>query len=213
MGQRAAAARGDLGARWAGSAHEVFLGLREWRALHPTATLAAIEGELDRRWAVLRGQLLAALALARAAASVTSGAAGCCPECGGVLRDEGVRRRTLITTGQAPITLSRDYTTYVQCGRRSSPLDAELGLRPNHRFTPRIEELLARLGSTVSFAEARGAAPRAGRHRQRGDRSYAARWEPAESFGATITLEAQRRGIDEAHTVVSPNDGAEWDPA
>lgn len=34
-------------------------------------------------------------------------------------------------------------------------LDAELGLLPNHRFTPRVEELLARLGSSVDFAEAR----------------------------------------------------------
>jgi hypothetical protein len=30
-----------------------------------------------------------------------------------------------------------------------------LGLLPNHRFTPRVEELLARLGSAVTFAEAR----------------------------------------------------------
>jgi hypothetical protein len=40
--------------------------------------------------------------------------------------------------------------------------------------------------------------------------SYVARWEPAAQFGQTITLEAQRRGIDEAAVVVSPNDGAEW---
>lgn len=40
--------------------------------------------------------------------------------------------------------------------------------------------------------------------------SYAARWEPAEAFGATITLEAHRRGLLGAPVVVSPNDGAEW---
>ena len=40
--------------------------------------------------------------------------------------------------------------------------------------------------------------------------SYVARWEPAAQFGQTITLEAQRRGLDEAAVVVSPNDGAEW---
>lgn len=40
--------------------------------------------------------------------------------------------------------------------------------------------------------------------------SYVARWEPAARFGETITLEAQRRGVDEAAVVVSPNDGAEW---
>ncbi|HEX6737518.1 MAG TPA: hypothetical protein VF310_04580 [Vicinamibacteria bacterium] len=40
--------------------------------------------------------------------------------------------------------------------------------------------------------------------------SYAARWEPTATFGRTVTLEAQRRGVDEAGTLVSPNDGAEW---
>lgn len=37
-----------------------------------------------------------------------------------------------------------------------------------------------------------------------------ARWEPAEQCGLTITPEAQRRGLDEAGVVVSPNDGGEW---
>lgn len=42
------------------------------------------------------------------------------------------------------------------------------------------------------------------------DHRYVARWEPAERFGQTLTLEAQRCGVDEAGTVVSPNDGADW---
>lgn len=121
MGGQQAAARGVLGPGWEGGAQGVFLGLREWRALHPTATLREIEAEVDRRWAVLRGQLLADLALASAAAEVASGAAGACPECGGALRDEGVRQRTLVTAGQATITLTRDYATCVQCGRRLFP--------------------------------------------------------------------------------------------
>jgi hypothetical protein len=40
--------------------------------------------------------------------------------------------------------------------------------------------------------------------------SYAARWEPADRFARTVTLEASRRGLDEAGLVVSPNDGADW---
>lgn len=40
--------------------------------------------------------------------------------------------------------------------------------------------------------------------------SYTARWEPAERFARTVTLEASRRGLDEAGLVVSPNDGADW---
>ena len=173
-----------------------------------------------------------------------------------------------------------------------SPLDAELGLLPNHRFTPRVEELLARLGGTVGFAEAAallhlvlGVTVSEATVRQRtyaaGEAllaveaaaldqalraptsaavpperllvsldatkvplvggawtdvklavfaelvpgpcdadgyptaeacalSYAARWQPAAQFGQTITLEAQRRGVDEARVVVSPNDGADW---
>ena len=172
-----------------------------------------------------------------------------------------------------------------------SPLDAELGLLPHHRFTPRVEELLARLGSTVDFAEAvdllhlvLGLRVSEATLRQRTyaagtaalaveaatqqavqaptsltdsparlqlsidatkvplvhgawtdvklavfadlvpgpmaedgcptteavHLSYVARWEPAEQFGQTITPEAQRRGLDEAGVVVSPNDGGEW---
>jgi hypothetical protein len=42
------------------------------------------------------------------------------------------------------------------------------------------------------------------------DLSYAVRWEPAAQFGQTLTLEAQRRNLAGAATVVSPNDGARW---
>ncbi len=173
-----------------------------------------------------------------------------------------------------------------------SPLDAELGLLPNHRFSPRVEALAARLGSTVPFAEAGavlalavgvqvsattlrrqtyaageaaltveaaalqvalttpavhpappallqlsidatkvpllhgawtdvklavvaelvpGPPDDAGQptHTPQQHR-YVARWEPAEQFGATLTLAAQRCGVDEVGTVVSPNDGADW---
>ena len=40
--------------------------------------------------------------------------------------------------------------------------------------------------------------------------SAVARGEPAAPFGRTITLATQRRGVAEAHTVGSPNDGAAW---
>ena len=112
--------RGAVGAGWEGGAQAVFLGLREWRAAHPQATLAAIEAELDRRWAALRGQMLADLALASAATDLAAGTAAC-PECGGVLRDEGPRERTLHTAGQAPVTLRRDYATCTTCGYRLFP--------------------------------------------------------------------------------------------
>lgn len=108
-----------LGPQWEGGAQAVFLGLREWRALHPRATLQEIEAELDRRWATLRGQMLTDLALASGAAEVAAGAP-MCPHCGGALRGEGARERTLRTTGQAPVTLRRDYATCTRCGHRLS---------------------------------------------------------------------------------------------
>jgi hypothetical protein len=42
------------------------------------------------------------------------------------------------------------------------------------------------------------------------DLSYAVRWASAEQFVEALTLEAQRRHLDGAATVVSPNDGALW---
>lgn len=110
-----------LGERWEGGMQELFLGLRAWRAAHPKATLAEIERELDRRMARVRAQILTDLALASSAAELQSGAAPPCPECGGRLRDEGRRARTLVTLGDEAVTLERDYATCVRCGRRLFP--------------------------------------------------------------------------------------------
>lgn len=114
-------ARGVVGPQWEEGAQAVFLGLREWRARHPQATLREIEAELDRRWATLRGQMLADLALASAATAVGSASPPVCPQCGGTLRDEGGRQRPLRTTGQAAVILRRDDATCTACGERLSP--------------------------------------------------------------------------------------------
>ena len=100
---------------------DVFLGLHEWRARHPQARFVAIEAELDAQLRHLRAQLLADLALASAAAEVTGALALACPGCGGTLRDEGPRERTVVTVGHAPVTLRRDYATCTQCGYRFFP--------------------------------------------------------------------------------------------
>jgi hypothetical protein len=110
-----------IGARWEGGRQEVILGLRDWRALHPTATFGEIEAELDRQLYQVRAQMLADLALARAATRLGGGARPACPECGGRLRDEGVRKRTVRTVGGAPVTLARDYATCPRCGVGLSP--------------------------------------------------------------------------------------------
>lgn len=171
------------------------------------------------------------------------------------------------------------------------PLDEELELRPYERYTPRVAEVVARLGTSLPFAEAAGllnkvlgvtlsetterrqtyaagaaalAVEAAEVERVERDlpvaatpperlqasfdatkvslvggewtdvklgvfsdlvpghaadgqpvlqatgHSYAARWEPADRFTRTVTLEASRRGLDEAGLVLSPNDGADW---
>jgi hypothetical protein len=64
---------------------------------------------------------------------------------------------------------------------------------------------LASLARVVAGQE-RDGTPRA----QAVELTYAARWAPAASFGQTLTLETQRRNLDGAACVVSPNDGACW---
>ena len=176
-------------------------------------------------------------------------------------------------------------------GAGFSPLDAELGLAPGQRYTPRVEETLVALSVETTFGRAvtllrrmTGVVTSAATARRRTyaageaalilearelrrietdpppvrptaavlqlsvdatkvqlvggewtdvklasiaevvqrqdtagnpvaqaiDLSYAVRWEPATQFGQTLTLEAQRRNLDGAARVVSPNDGALW---
>ena len=113
--------RPSLGQGWAEGAQAVFLGLRDWRALHPQATLTEIEAEIDQQLAQLRAQLVADVALASAATEVLGATPPTCPDCGGRLHDEGPRERTLWTVGNAPVTLRRDYATCTACGRRLFP--------------------------------------------------------------------------------------------
>jgi hypothetical protein len=176
-------------------------------------------------------------------------------------------------------------------GAGFSPLDAELGLAPQQRYTPRVEEALVDLSVETTFgravrlvqrltgvvvsrttarrrtyaageaalrleerecrriaadpppvtktgkvlqlsadattvqlvggewtdvklasiAEVVQAKDKDGRPVARAvDLTYAVRHEPAVQFGQTLTLEATRRNLDGAATVVSPNDGALW---
>jgi DNA-directed RNA polymerase subunit RPC12/RpoP len=120
-GRQGQGAEGPIGARWDGQAQDLFGGLREWRATHPKATFAEIEAELDRQLQHVRGLMLEDLALASTAADLQAQAATVCPDCGGALRDEGVHPRTLVTWGNVPVTLRRDYATCPACGSRVFP--------------------------------------------------------------------------------------------
>ena len=118
---RASGEREPLGTRWEGNAQEAFLGLREWRALHPKATLGEIEIELDQRMAVMRAQILADLALASEARELQAGEPPCCPTCGAQLRGAGRHARRLVTLGNQVLTLEREYATCPACGVAFSP--------------------------------------------------------------------------------------------
>src|SRR5581483_6903835 len=85
--QRQQAGRTGVGSQWEEQAQAAFLDLRAWRALHPQATLAAIEQELDRRLERLRARMVADLAVASQAADLqrtaaSSGERAHCPACG-----------------------------------------------------------------------------------------------------------------------------------
>jgi hypothetical protein len=112
---------GEIGAPWDGGLQGLFFGLRDWRARHPTATLAEIEAELDQQWSRLRAQVLADLAVASAAAELAAGGRPACPACGGPLRDGGPRERTLTTMGNEALRLRRDYATCARCGHGVFP--------------------------------------------------------------------------------------------
>jgi hypothetical protein len=118
QGQRRRRAGTRVGPQWEAQAAETFMDLRGWRALHPTATLQAIEQELDRRWEQLRARVLADLALASQAADLQREPAArpCCPDCGLPLQDEGSHPRTLLTLGNQAVALRRDYGTCPRCG-------------------------------------------------------------------------------------------------
>jgi RNase P subunit RPR2 len=113
-----------LGAQWETLGEEVFAGMRTWRQAHPKATLTAIETALDERWARARAQILQDVALSSAAAQV-SGQAGAeravCPQCATPLEARGTAQRTLTTTYEQPLHLTRTYAVCPACGAGHFP--------------------------------------------------------------------------------------------
>lgn len=84
--------------------------LQTWRRAHPNATLTEIERELDARLAVARADLLAEIA-AELPEDTTS-----CPRCGTALVRRGERTRTVRTTGDASVVLTRADLHCPACG-------------------------------------------------------------------------------------------------
>jgi hypothetical protein len=105
--------------RWRALTEEVALGMREWRAAHPRASLRAIEDALDERWAAARAQLLAEIALTSQDAQVARtdpASRPRCPDCGTALVANGQHTRTLTVQGEQSVHLTRDYARCPACG-------------------------------------------------------------------------------------------------
>lgn len=112
-----------LEARWQALADEVFVGMKEWRLQHPTATFAEIEQAIDERLAGVRARLLQDVALASAAADLPAAGAARprCPDCGAVLEAHGQETRTVTTTYGKPVQLRRSAARCPACGRGLFP--------------------------------------------------------------------------------------------
>ena len=110
--------------RWAGEAESVWVGLADWRAAHPRATLSEIEAALDERLNQVRARVLADLALASTAADLQAASAEerpRCERCGAVLQARGQSERGVLTQGGAEVRLRRSYATCPRCGDGSFP--------------------------------------------------------------------------------------------
>lgn len=109
----------EVEAVWRELAAEVMTGFKEWRLAHPKATFKEIEAALDERWTAARARALQDAALSSAAATVSAAHEAerpCCPQCGHVVQARGQETRTLTTTGDQPIRLTRSYARCPSCG-------------------------------------------------------------------------------------------------
>ncbi|TAK28865.1 MAG: hypothetical protein EPO21_21780 [Chloroflexota bacterium] len=106
-------------ARWQRLSDEVMTGIKEWRVQHPKATLREIEDALDERLARMRARMVQDLALTSAAAEFSTAVPEerpHCPQCGCTLEARGTDTRSLTTTYNQQITLTRGYAHCPICG-------------------------------------------------------------------------------------------------
>jgi len=103
---------------------EITREMREWRLLHPKASLREIETELDTRWARVRARMLEDLALVSDAAAWADSPRAeqpTGPDCGAGLHQRGQEPRTLQTHGGQLLTLTRSYGVCPACGAGLCP--------------------------------------------------------------------------------------------
>ena len=100
------------------------LGMTQWRAAHPQATLREIEDAVDAQMKQLRAQLIQELVQIGEAGDWSEGppeARPRCERCGTVLLSRGKQRRWLQTNGGEALKLERSYGTCPDCGQGIFP--------------------------------------------------------------------------------------------
>jgi hypothetical protein len=100
------------------------LGMTQWRAAHPQATLREIEDAVDAQVNQLRAQLIQELVQMGEAEEWSEGPPEGrlkCEHCGTVLQARGKQTRWLQTTGGEAIKLERRYGTCPECGQGLFP--------------------------------------------------------------------------------------------
>lgn len=106
----------EVEAKWQREIDEVMTGMKEWRLQHPKASLREIEQALDEKLSRVRARMLEDIALSSKAAKLgesspdeESASEARCPKCGGPLEARGEQDRTLITSHNQEIRLTRSY--------------------------------------------------------------------------------------------------------
>ena len=104
---------------WQQLTEELTREMRQWRLLHPKATLREIETELDARLSRMRARMLEDLALTSTTAVWTETPdpqQPLCPDCQQPLDQRGAKTRTLQTHGGQDLHLTRSYGVCPACG-------------------------------------------------------------------------------------------------
>ena len=114
------AVKKDYDDLWHRLSEEVMSGMKEWRLLHPKATLSDIEDALDERLSKMRARMLEDLALASAAVNVNESEVEC-SECGSRLESRGKKTRKIKTHHNREISLRRAYGVCPKCGASFFP--------------------------------------------------------------------------------------------
>ena len=100
------------------------LGMTQWRAAHPQATLREIEDAVDAQLSQLRAQLIQEVVQMGEQGEWSDGppeARPRCERCGTMLVSRGKQTRWLQTNGGQAVKLERQYGSCPECGQGLFP--------------------------------------------------------------------------------------------